>query len=272
MKIDRGSTTGQLSAGAPGAASKLDQAKAGHARHDTPGGERSAFKALLDRPDKGQETAPTTPSPDDSATATTARDHDALGADTQPDTDEPAPSPLPADASPHAHATDTGIANHDVDARHADRAGDGNLATPRSDGDLATPRSDDGADDTTDADADAALLAGQPPLQAPAVSNAPVEAAAAAPPPSAVAQVFEKIVQSYQVGSDVRARKVVMLDVDVPGRGGVRVRVSRNGDAVEVRMRADNPELAGLLRAHRDGLYRAGEERGFRFAHIEVVG
>lgn len=87
-----------------------------------------------------------------------------------------------------------------------------------------------------------------------------------------MAQLANKIVQAFYVGQDARAKKVVMMDVNVPGRGSVRVRLSKTGDSVDVRMRADNEDLARLLRAHREDLRESGASKGVNFANIEVVG
>lgn len=87
-----------------------------------------------------------------------------------------------------------------------------------------------------------------------------------------VAQLANKIVEAFYVGQDARAKKIVMMDVNVPGRGSVRVRLSKTGDSVDVRMRADNEDLARLLRAHREDLRESGASKGVNFANIEVVG
>ncbi|MBA2662362.1 MAG: flagellar hook-length control protein FliK [Bradymonadaceae bacterium] len=102
----------------------------------------------------------------------------------------------------------------------------------------------------------------------PSVTSAPAAGADRAE----LAQVVDKIVQAFFVGQDTRSKKIVMMDVQVPGRGSVRVRLSRSGEQVDVRMRADNVELARLLRTHREELREAGTRAGITFASIEVVG
>ena len=66
-------------------------------------------------------------------------------------------------------------------------------------------------------------------------------------------------------------RKVMMLDITVPGRGKVRVRLRREGHGVSVRMRADGEGLRALLRGQRAGMLDAARERGVRFSQLEIV-
>lgn len=104
------------------------------------------------------------------------------------------------------------------------------------------------------------------------VQQAAQAAPAAGTDRAEMAQLANKIVQAFYVGQDARAKKIIMMDVNVPGRGSVRVRLSKTGDAVDVRMRADNEDLARLLRAHREDLRDSGASKGVNFANIEVVG
>ncbi len=119
-----------------------------------------------------------------------------------------------------------------------------------------------------------AVLSGAAPEVAGASGIAQVEQAApaAGTDRAEMAQLANKIVQAFYVGQDARAKKIVMMDVNVPGRGSVRVRLSKTGDSVDVRMRADNEDLAKLLRSHREDLRQSGASKGVNFANIEVVG
>jgi hypothetical protein len=87
-----------------------------------------------------------------------------------------------------------------------------------------------------------------------------------------VRQLAEKLVEACQTGLDQQGRQVMMLDVQVPGRGGVRVRLRRQGDGVEVRLRADNEALGDLLRARQGALRDGMAGRGVVMSRLEVVG
>ncbi len=119
-----------------------------------------------------------------------------------------------------------------------------------------------------------AVLSGAVPeiANANGIQQAEQAAPAAGTDRAEMAQLANKMVQAFYVGQDARAKKVVMMDVNVPGRGSVRVRLSKTGDSVDVRMRADNEDLAKLLRAHREDLRESGASNGVKFANIEVVG
>lgn len=93
---------------------------------------------------------------------------------------------------------------------------------------------------------------------------------ARARPPEMDALV-DRLVEALHVGRDARARKVMLLDVQVPGRGGVRVRLRRRGQEVEVRLRADNDELRRELGQRREALRESARQRGVIFASIEVA-
>ena len=86
-----------------------------------------------------------------------------------------------------------------------------------------------------------------------------------------VRALANKLVDACQVGQDQQARKVMMLDLRVPGRGNIRVRLRQEGNGISVRMRADNDELKSLLRAHQGSLRDAANERGAPFARIDIV-
>ncbi|MFU8803804.1 MAG: flagellar hook-length control protein FliK [Bradymonadaceae bacterium] len=89
--------------------------------------------------------------------------------------------------------------------------------------------------------------------------------------PRPTQQVAREIVEALHVGHDSHARKVVLVDVHIPGKGNVRIRLRRQGDNVEVRMRTQNEDLARELRSGREDLREAGREKGVKFTSIEVV-
>jgi hypothetical protein len=101
------------------------------------------------------------------------------------------------------------------------------------------------------------------------------EVAQAASPEQArrqeVVELANKLVRACQVGTDQQARKVMMLDVRVPGRGSIRVRLRQEGNGISVRMRADNDELKALLRKHQGAMRDAAHEQGVTFSRIDVV-
>ncbi|MEZ4460289.1 MAG: flagellar hook-length control protein FliK [bacterium] len=73
------------------------------------------------------------------------------------------------------------------------------------------------------------------------------------------------------VGTDMNGRQVVMLNVQCPGRGNVKIRLRQEQDGVSVRARADNDELAGLLQEHQGELKQAMDKKGMKLAQLEVV-
>ena len=87
----------------------------------------------------------------------------------------------------------------------------------------------------------------------------------------ALAEIANKIVQAVRVGEDAQARRVVFLDVTVPGRGDVRIRVRRDGGGMEVRMRADNDALARTLQEGVGDLREEGARKGIQFTSVQVV-
>ncbi len=90
------------------------------------------------------------------------------------------------------------------------------------------------------------------------------------PPAAAVHHVARQILRALRVGADQNARKVVFLDVTVPGHGDLRVRLRRDGDGFEARLRADNDGLARLLHAHTDDLRDAARDNGVHFTSLQV--
>ena len=105
--------------------------------------------------------------------------------------------------------------------------------------------------------------------------EAPVERAKAEPltprDRTDLDQIAKQMVQACHVGEDARARRVALLDIHVPGRGQVRVRMRQGMHGVEVRMRASDDALRSLLSARRDQLRHGAADRGVVFSTIEVV-
>lgn len=96
-----------------------------------------------------------------------------------------------------------------------------------------------------------------------------VEGAAASDP--ALDQIVDKMVEAVHVGQDERARRVVMMDVVVPGMGRLRVRLKRTRQGVEVRLRAEAPELTKLLRTHKSELMDSARGRGLEMTRVEIA-
>lgn len=88
---------------------------------------------------------------------------------------------------------------------------------------------------------------------------------------AAMAEVARQIVEAVQVGEDGHSRRVVFLDVTVPGRGEVRIRLRRDGGGMEVRMRAGNDALARSLQEGAEELRHRGAKKGIQFTSIQVV-
>jgi hypothetical protein len=86
-----------------------------------------------------------------------------------------------------------------------------------------------------------------------------------------IAQMAEQLVKACSVGEDKIARKVMMLDVEVPGKGQMRVRLTRDGDGINVRLRASNDSTRSWLKAHQGRLRDEAASQGVVFKHIEVV-
>lgn len=86
-----------------------------------------------------------------------------------------------------------------------------------------------------------------------------------------IAQMAEQLVKACSVGEDKIARKVMMLDVEVPGKGQMRVRLTRDGDGINVRLRANNDSTRSWLKAHQGRLRDEAASQGVVFKHIEVV-
>ncbi len=86
-----------------------------------------------------------------------------------------------------------------------------------------------------------------------------------------VAQLAQKLVEKAHVGQDAAGRRIMLLDLQVPGRGNVRVRLRRRGDGFELRMRPENQELARDLRREREHFRESAAQSGVEFSSIEIV-
>jgi hypothetical protein len=86
-----------------------------------------------------------------------------------------------------------------------------------------------------------------------------------------IRRLAAEVAKSVKVGVDRAKRQVVLMDVEVPGRGTVHVRLRRQGERFDVRLRADDHGLARMLRRHRDDLRQAGDDAGVSFGELRVV-
>jgi hypothetical protein len=86
-----------------------------------------------------------------------------------------------------------------------------------------------------------------------------------------IRRLAAEVAKSVKVGVDRAKRQVVLMDVEVPGRGTVHVRLRRQGERFDVRLRPDDHGLARMLRRHRDDLRQAGDDAGVRFGELRVV-
>ena len=86
-----------------------------------------------------------------------------------------------------------------------------------------------------------------------------------------MSEMVRRIVDAVRVGQDAQARQVVFVDVTVPERGKVRIRLRRDGGGMEVRMRADNDALARSLQQGVGTLRDKAEDKGISFTSVQVV-
>ncbi|MFB6350465.1 MAG: hypothetical protein ABEN55_19065, partial [Bradymonadaceae bacterium] len=86
-----------------------------------------------------------------------------------------------------------------------------------------------------------------------------------------IRDLARQIVDAVRVGTDRARRQVVMVDAEVPGRGQVRIRLRRDGESFETRMRADSEELARTLRRNEDTLRESAREDDVLFSSIDIV-
>lgn len=86
-----------------------------------------------------------------------------------------------------------------------------------------------------------------------------------------IREISRQIVDAVRQGRDQNRRQVVFVDARVPGGGEVRIRLRRDGDAFEARMRADSDDLARTLRHHESELHDAARESDVTFSSIDIV-
>lgn len=86
----------------------------------------------------------------------------------------------------------------------------------------------------------------------------------------AVAQLVDKLVRSCQLGQDQKARRVMLMEVEIPGRGNVHVRLQQQSQGLEVRFRARDEPTAQLLRAHQGQLEEGMRQRGVAVSRVSV--
>ena len=87
----------------------------------------------------------------------------------------------------------------------------------------------------------------------------------------AVVQLVDKLVRSCQVGHDHKARRVMLMEVEIPGRGQVHVRLQQSSQGMEVRFRARDEPTAQLLRAHQGQLEEGMRQRGVEVQRITIT-
>jgi hypothetical protein len=80
-----------------------------------------------------------------------------------------------------------------------------------------------------------------------------------------------EVAKSVKVGVDAAKRQVVLMDVEIPGRGTVHIRLRRQGAKFDARFRADDHGLARMLRRHREDLRQAGDDAGVQFGELRVA-
>ncbi|RAL23938.1 hypothetical protein DL240_07260 [Lujinxingia litoralis] len=84
-------------------------------------------------------------------------------------------------------------------------------------------------------------------------------------------EVVEQMVRAAQVGEDAQGRRVMFLELEVPGRGMLKVRLLREHDGFSVRMRASDEGLARDLLRWKGEMVRAAGERGVKLNGVAVV-
>lgn len=84
--------------------------------------------------------------------------------------------------------------------------------------------------------------------------------------------VARRVLNAVRVGDGQTSRQVMFLDVTVPQRGDVRIRLRRDGGGgFELRMRADNDALARTLQRGSGELRDRAAQQGVQFSSIRVV-
>ncbi|WP_133621695.1 flagellar hook-length control protein FliK [Bradymonas sediminis] len=86
-----------------------------------------------------------------------------------------------------------------------------------------------------------------------------------------VAKIARALVEKTHIGTDSAGRQVMLMELEVPGRGQIRVRLRRRGEGYELRMRPENQDLARDLRQERDTFRESAARNGVSFSSIEIV-
>jgi hypothetical protein len=84
-------------------------------------------------------------------------------------------------------------------------------------------------------------------------------------------RLVNQLVEKLQASDDVRARKTIVMQLDVGPDGQVAVRLRRSGSGFDLRMRPTDPTFAARLEQHQGDLRRAAASSGLRFTRIDVV-
>lgn len=174
------------------------------------------------------------------------------------------------------HARDLDTRHHERldEAEHLDAAQPAHLPEHLHDAQPARQRARDDADPARSGAATDALIAEARGVDTPH-NAAPVDHAAPAAHTSdayeTIARLSRELVEACHVGQDQRQRKVVMLDIQLPGQGRIRARLRHSASGVEVRLRADTPALSALLKRHKGALHERARERGLHLSRVEIA-
>lgn len=85
-----------------------------------------------------------------------------------------------------------------------------------------------------------------------------------------IESIANEMVRAVRVGRDGQRRRVVMLELEIPGRGGLNVRMRRDGEGYDIRMRAERSALGAELKRGTSKMKGAMEERGVAVGSINI--
>ena len=86
-----------------------------------------------------------------------------------------------------------------------------------------------------------------------------------------IEELMTRLLEKMQAGEDARGRKTLVLHIDAGTQGRVAVRMKRDGDGYNVRLRPSDPDFARRLEDAQGDLRRSASKRGLRFTQIDVV-
>lgn len=86
-----------------------------------------------------------------------------------------------------------------------------------------------------------------------------------------IQRLAEDMVKAVRVGRDEQRRRLVMMDVEVPGRGELRIRMRRDGESYDVAFRTDDRDLRQDVSRGTNALRQAVDERGVRLGSVRVA-